>query len=66
MSVPLVDGTPTTRGSRATASRSERATDLNWASTTWCALRPEMTRTCRVICDVATIDSQMCRVSVVS
>lgn len=32
--VPFVDGTPTTRGSRVTASRSERATDLNCASTT--------------------------------
>ncbi|CAB4884526.1 unannotated protein [freshwater metagenome] len=32
--VPLVDGTPTTRTSRATASRRDRATDLNCASTT--------------------------------
>ena len=39
-SAPLVDGTPCTRGSRATASRSARATALNWASTTWWALRP--------------------------
>ena len=34
VSVPLVEGTPTTRASRWTAVRSERATDLNWASTT--------------------------------
>ena len=31
----------------ATASRSARATALNWASTTWWALRPASTRTCR-------------------
>ena len=39
--VPLVDGTPTTRGSRATASRRARATALNCASTMWWALRPD-------------------------
>ena len=61
-SVPLVLGTPTTRGSRSTAVRSARATDLNCASTMWWALRPETTRTCNVIWAVATIDSQMCRV----
>ena len=49
-SEPLVDGTPALRGSRATASRSARATALNCASTTWCALRPASTRTCRQTC----------------
>src|SRR6266568_7714133 len=39
-STPFVDGTPVTRGSGAQASRSARATALNWASTMWCALRP--------------------------
>ena len=34
-SVPFVEGTPVTRGSSTTASRSERATDLNCASTMW-------------------------------
>ncbi len=34
-SVPLVDGTPLTRGSSATASASARATALNAASTMW-------------------------------
>ena len=63
---PLVDGTPSTRGSSATASRSARATALNCASTTWWALRPDSTRTCRQTCADAVSDSQMCRVSVVS
>ena len=34
-SVPLVEGTPVTRASSATASRSARATALNCASTRW-------------------------------
>ena len=66
VSVPLVEGTPTTRESIATASRRERATDLNCASTTWWALRPLRTLTCSVIWLVATIDSQIWRVRVVS
>ena len=55
-----------TRGSSATASRSARATALNCASTTWCALRPASTRTCRRSAPSPTIDSQTWRVSVVS
>lgn len=39
-SAPFVLGTPCTRGSRAQASLSARATALNWASTIWWALRP--------------------------
>ena len=64
--MPFVLGTPATLGSSATASRSARATALNWASTTWWALRPDSTRTCSAMSAVATSDSQMCRVSVVS
>jgi NTP pyrophosphatase (non-canonical NTP hydrolase) len=56
---PLVDGMPVTRPSSVTASRSARATPLNCASTTWWALRPASTRTCRQICALATNDSQM-------
>src|SRR5262249_32502893 len=39
-SVPLVDGTPLTRGSCSTACRSARATALYWASVMWCGSRP--------------------------
>src|SRR5690606_21949564 len=39
-SVPLVDGTPVTRGSRSQADRSARATALNWHSTMWWGMRP--------------------------
>ena len=39
-SVPLVDGTPVTRGSYSTACRSARATALYCASVMWCGSRP--------------------------
>ena len=38
--VPLVDGTPVTRGSNSTAWRSARATALYCASVMWCGSRP--------------------------
>ena len=47
--MPLVEGTPVSRGSTAIASRSARATALYCASTMWCGSRPESTRTCRAI-----------------
>ena len=40
VSVPWVEGTPTTRGSTCTASRVARANALNSASTMWCAFSP--------------------------
>jgi hypothetical protein len=40
VSVPLVEGTPPSRGSIATAARSERANALNSASTMWWAFSP--------------------------
>ena len=43
---PLVDGTPVSRGSSATASRNARAKALNCVSTRWCGSRPASTRTC--------------------
>ena len=46
-SAPLALGMPTTRGSRAMAARSARATALNCASTMWWGSRPASTRTCR-------------------
>ena len=47
--LPLVLGTPVSRGSRATASRSARASALNCASTMWCGSRPDSTRMWRQI-----------------
>src|SRR6185437_7281373 len=41
-SVPLVDGTPVTRGSRVVAASSARANALNAASTIWCGLSPRI------------------------
>ena len=38
--VPLVDGTPVTRGSGSTACRNARATALYSASVMWCGSRP--------------------------
>src|SRR5688572_23136155 len=43
-SVPLVDGTPRTRGSCCVAASSARARPLNAASITWCGLRPASMR----------------------
>ena len=40
VSVPLVDGTPTTRGSRRTAAAVARANALNSASIMWWAFSP--------------------------
>ena len=40
VSVPLVDGTPTTRGSIRTAAEVARANALNSASIMWCAFSP--------------------------
>ena len=40
VSVPLVDGTPTTRGSRRAAAEVARANALNSASIMWCAFSP--------------------------
>jgi len=44
----LVDGTPDTRGSIATASRRATANDLNAASMMWWAFSPAMSWRCRV------------------
>ena len=40
-SVPLVESTPRTRGSRCVATSSARASPLKVASTMWCGLRPD-------------------------
>ena len=48
-SEPLVDGTPDIRESKVTASRRALATALNCASSTWWALRPSSTRTCKAM-----------------
>src|SRR5918997_1117413 len=45
---PLVEGTPCTRASSETASRSARANALNDASTMWWAFAPASTVTCTV------------------
>src|SRR5215207_3986700 len=44
---PFVLGTPSTRGSGSTASRSARANALNWHSTMWCGSRPAISVMCR-------------------
>src|SRR5215204_2921386 len=44
---PFVLGTPSTRGSSSTASRSARANALNWHSTMWCGSRPAIRVMCR-------------------
>ena len=62
-SVPLVDGTPVSRGSSATASRNARANALNCASTMWCGSRPASTRTCSAIWAWKAIVSKTWRVS---
>ena len=49
VSVPLVEGTPVSVGSMATAARSARAKALNAASIMWWALVPASTLTCRVM-----------------
>ena len=49
--LPLLDGTPLTRGFSATAARSARATPLKHPSMTWCGPPPDRTSTCRVIRD---------------
>ena len=54
---------PVSRGSKATASRSARATALNCASTRWCGSRPDSTRTCRAIWAWKASVSKTCRVS---
>src|SRR5690606_20488105 len=47
-SMPFVDGTPLTRGSKAAASFSARATALKAASMMWCSFLPASWRTCSV------------------
>ena len=49
VSVPLVDGTPVSSGSIATATRSARANALKHASIMWCAFVPA----CRSMCSVS-------------
>ena len=61
-SVPLVLGTPWTRGSKATAARRARASALNCASTRWCGSRPASTRTCSAMPAVTASVSNTCRV----
>ena len=46
--VPLVDGTPATRGSSAVAASSARAKALKAASTMWCGLSPRTRSRCAV------------------
>ena len=48
VSVPLVEGTPVSSGSIATASRSARAKALKAASIMWWALEPLATLRCKV------------------
>src|SRR5690606_23818930 len=62
-SVPLVDGTPVSRGSIAAASRKARAKALYCASTRWCGSRPARTRTCSAIWAWNEIDSKTWRVN---
>ena len=62
-SAPLVEGTPVSRGSIATASRNARANALNWVSTMWCGSRPASTRTCSAMWAWNAIVSKTCRVS---
>src|SRR5690606_12315090 len=58
-STPLVDGTPPGASTR-TASRSERASPLNVASTMWCTLRPRTSWTCSVIAAAVANDDTAC------
>src|SRR6202040_685910 len=60
-SVPLVDGTPVTRGSYSTACRSARATALYCASVMWCGSRPYSVRTCSAMRAFMASDSKTCR-----
>src|SRR5215207_4178017 len=60
-SVPLVDGTPLTRGSYSTAWRSARATALYCASVMWCGSRPYKVRTCSAMRAFIANDSKTCR-----
>src|SRR5262249_49694325 len=46
--LPLVEGTPVTPGSHATAVRSARAVALNSVSAMWWLLRPRSTSRCRL------------------
>ena len=62
-SEPLVEGTPVSRGSSATASRKARANALNCVSTMWCGSRPASTRTCSAIWAWKASVSKTCRVS---
>src|SRR5690606_28450967 len=61
-SVPLVDGTPVSRGSMAAASRNARANALNYASTRWWGSRPASTRTSNAFWAWKEIDSKTSRV----
>jgi len=63
--VPLVDGTPVTRGSGSTAWRSARATALYCASVMWCGSLPYSVRTCNAMRPFIASDSKTCRLMTV-